>query len=439
VSTIVLVDPQLLGAAFAERVATREAKVGVVGLGYAGLPIAIAFANAGFDVTGIDIDVERVAAINERRSFLVDVSEEDYDVSGCLRATADFGSVASLDAVTVCVPTPLSKTQTPDLSFVLSAVEAVAERLTTGQLLVLQSTTYPGMTSELVASALESRGFAVGTDVFLGYSPERIDPGNDRWNLRNTPRIVSGISAECVERVSTLYATVVDNVVPVSDTVVAETAKLHENTFRAVNIALANELALMCDRLGVSVWEVIEAAGTKPFGFMPHHPGPGLGGDCIPVVPHFLSWRMRQYGYSSRLIEAAHEVNAAMPLHVADRVARLLEGSGRALDGARVLLLGITYKADVSDIRESPALEVMRHLLLGGANVRYCDPFVAAVDAGGARHESVRWSAEEARAADCVVVLTPHRHFLGHDRWDDCRLVLDTRNVVPAHPSVHRL
>src|SRR3954469_22737178 len=306
--------------AFDERIATREAAVGIVGLGYAGLPLAMVFAEAGFGVTGIDISEGRVRAVSERRSYLVDVPAERLDhLDGRLRAVTDYAAVRELDAVTICVPTPLSKTRTPDISYIVSAAESVAANLRPGQLVVLQSTTYPGSTEEIVLPILEKSGGRVGSDFFLGYAPERVDPGNKQYSIRNTPKLVAGVTPECRRRTELLYRQIVDTIVPCSSPMVAETAKIHENTFRAVNIALANELALMCDRLGISAWEVIDAAATKPFAFLPHYPGPGLGGDCVPVVPHILSWRMREYGYSAKLIDAANEVNASMPGHVIQR------------------------------------------------------------------------------------------------------------------------
>jgi len=428
------------GAAFADRIRTREARVGIVGLGYAGLPLAMAFAEAGLDVTGIDLSDDRVRAIAERRSYLVDVPADRYDgLDGRLRATTDYAAVGDLDALTICVPTPMSKTRTPDISYVVAAAESVAENLQPGQLVVLQSTTYPGTTEEIVLPILERTGAKVGRDVFLGYAPERVDPGNARWTIRNTPKLVSGVTDECRARTETLYREIVDTVVPCSSPTVAETAKLHENTFRAVNIALANELALMCDRLGISAWEVIEAASTKPFAFLPHYPGPGLGGDCIPVVPHFLAWRLREYGYSAQLIEAAHEVNASMPRYLVQKVSDALNEEGRPIKGTRLLLLGMAYKADVHDTRESPSFEVMRQLISRGADVRYCDPWVPEFELDGARHTSVEWTADEVREADCVVVLTQHRQFLEQPHWGDARLVVDARNVVPPGPNVHRI
>lgn len=424
-------------ATFEERIATREASVGIVGLGYAGLPLAMAFAEAGFGVTGIDLDEQRVRAVGEQRSYLVDVPAERYErLNGRLEATSDYGALADLDAITICVPTPLSKTRTPDLSHVVSAAESVAQNLRSGQLVVLQSTTHPGTTEEIVLPILERGGARVGADFFLGYAPERVDPGNKRHTIRNTPKLVAGVTPECLQRTELLYRQIVEHVVPVSSTVVAETAKLHENTFRAVNIALANELALMCERLGISAWEVIEAASTKPFGFLPHYPGPGLGGDCIPVVPHFLAWRLREYGYSAQLIDAAHEINAHMPLYVMQKVGDALNDAGLPIRGSRLLLLGMAYKADVHDTRESPSLEIMRQLLARGGEVRYCDPWVSELQLDGARHESVEWSPERVREADCVVMLTPHRKFLEQPLWEHASLIVDTRNVAPAGPRV---
>src|SRR5690349_23477803 len=430
----------LSAAAFEERVATRTARVGIVGLGYAGLPLAMAFAEAGFDVVGIDLNEERVQAITDGRSYLVDVPVERYAaVEGKLTATTDYGVVGSLDALTICVPTPLSKTRMPDLNYVVAAAESVAEQLAPGQLVILQSTTYPGTTEEVIRPILERAGAVVGQDFFLGYAPERVDPGNKQWDVHTTPKLVGGVTDECLQRTKLLYETIVNTVQPVSSPMVAETAKLHENTFRAVNIALANELALMCDKLGISPWEVIEAAASKPFGFLPHYPGPGLGGDCIPVVPHFLAWRLREYGYSARLIEAAHEVNASMPLHVIQKVSDALNDVGRSIKGSRLLLLGMAYKPDVHDTRESPSLEIMRQLLARGGDIRYVDPWVAEVELDGTSHRSGEWSAGEVAAADCVVVLTPHTVFSEQPLWDHAQLIVDTRHAVPDGPTVHQI
>ncbi len=425
---------------FAELLATREARIGIVGLGYAGLPLAMSFAEAGFPVTGIDLNTDRVDAVRQRRSYLVDVPEERYaGVDGRLSATDDYSVVAELDAITICVPTPLSKTRTPDMSFIIAATTSISEYLRGDQLIVLQSTTHPGTTEEVVLPILARGGHIVGEDFYLGYAPERVDPGNKRYSIRTTPKLVSGVTDECLARTTTLYDQVIETVIPTSSPAVAETAKLHENTFRAVNIALANELALMCHRMGISAWEVIEAASSKPFGFMPHYPGPGLGGDCIPVVPHFLAHRLREYGYSAQLIDAAHEINASMPTYVLQRIADALNESKRAINGSRILLLGMAYKADVSDTRESPSLEIMRQLLLRGADVRFCDPHVPVLELDGDQWSSVAWELDEVCAADCVILLTAHDEFCARPLWGAARMVLDTRNVVPPSATVRRL
>jgi UDP-N-acetyl-D-glucosamine dehydrogenase len=425
---------------FDERIETRNASIGIVGLGYAGLPLAMAFAEVGFDVTGVDLNDERVSAVKDHRSYLVDVPAERYEgLDGTLTATSDYSAVAELDALTICVPTPLSKTRTPDVGYIVSAAESVAANMRHGQLIVLQSTTHPGTTEEIVLPILEKTGGTVGKDFFLGYAPERVDPGNKDYSIKNTPKLVSGVTAECSRRTELLYRQIVDNVVTVSRPMIAETAKLHENTFRAVNIALANELALMCDRMGISPWEVIEAASSKPFGFLPHYPGPGLGGDCIPVVPHFLAWRLREYGYSPRLIEAAHEVNAQMPLYVIQKISDALNDARLPIKGSKILLLGMAYKADVHDTRESPSLEIMRQLLLRGGDVRYCDPWVPHLELDDVRHETVEWSDETVGEADCVVVLTAHTRFLEEPRWNAASLLVDARNVVPDGANVHRI
>jgi UDP-N-acetyl-D-glucosamine dehydrogenase len=426
-------------SAFDERIETREARIGIIGLGYAGLPLATSFAEVGFRVTGIDLDLDRVAAVREHRAYLVDVPAYRYEsMDGRLGATSDYAAVEELDALTICVPTPLSKTRTPDLSYIVAAAESVASYLRPGQLVVLQSTSQPGTTEEIVLPILERTGGVVGVDFFLGYAPERVDPGNGEYTIKTTPKLVGGVTPECRRRTELLYRQIVDTVIPVSSTKVAETAKLHENTFRAVNIALANELALMCDRLGISVWEVIEAASTKPFAFLPHYPGPGLGGDCIPVVPHFLAWRLREYGYSAQLIEAAHEINAQMPFYVVQKVTDALNDVGLPVKGSRLLLLGMAYKPDVHDTRESPSLEVMRQLLARDGDVIYCDPWVEAFELDGARHVSVEWSPAQVSEANCVAVLTAHRQFLVEPLWEHAKLIVDTRNVVPAAANVRR-
>ena len=400
----------------------------------------MAFAETGFEVTGIDLDDSKVSALKEGRSYLVDVPVERYGkVDGRVKPTTDYGAVAELDALTICVPTPLSKTRTPDLSYIVSAAESVAAHLRHGQLVVLQSTTYPGTTEEVVLPILESAGGRVGRDFFLGYAPERVDPGNDRYTIKNTPKLIAGVTDECRRRTELLYSEIVDTIVPCSSTRVAETAKIHENTFRAVNIALANELALMCDKLGISAWEVIEAAATKPFAFLTHYPGPGLGGDCIPIVPHYLAWRLREYGYSAQMIEAAHEVNARMPIYVVQKVGDALNDVGRPIKDSKILLLGVAYKANVHDTRESPSFEIMRQLIARSGDVSYCDPWVPEFELDGVLHSSVEWSPARIAEADCVVLLTQHGEFLEQPLWDEARLIVDTRNVVPDGDNVKRI
>lgn len=426
---------------FEDLIATREAVVGIVGLGYAGLPLAMAFAEQGFRVIGIDLNEDRVRAVQEHRSYLVDIPVERYAaVDGRLETTTNYAEAAEADAVVICVPTPLSKTRTPDVGYVVSAAESLAGSLRLDdQLVVLQSTTHPGTTEEIVLPILERTGRRVGQDFFLGYAPERVDPGNRDWTMATTPKLVSGVTEECLERVGLLYRQIVDTVMPVSSPMVAETAKLHENTFRAVNIALANELTLMCDRLGISAWEVIDAAASKPFGFMPHYPGPGLGGDCIPVVPHFLAWRLREYGYSAQLIEAAHEINAYMPMYVVQKVSDALNDVGLPIKDSRLLLLGVAYKPDIHDTRESPSLEVMRQLISRGGQVSYCDPWVDELELDDASHRSVELLPQRFAESDCVVMLTAHTDFADPALWENASLVVDTRNAVPDGPHVVRI
>jgi UDP-N-acetyl-D-glucosamine dehydrogenase len=429
-------------ASFDEAIATRVAKVGIVGLGYAGLPLAAGFAGAGFDIHGIDLDPDRAAAVNADRSYLADFHDGDLAaLEGDVTAATNYDRAGEVSAFIICVPTPLSKTRTPDLSYVVAAIEAVAARMVPGQLVVLQSTTVPGTTDDIVVPTLErATGGTVGRDFFVGYAPERVDPANKRgWNLRTTPKLVAGVTEECARRVEVLFQQVCDTVIVCPSPRVAELAKLYENTFRQVNIALANELALMCQRLGVSAWDVIEAASSKPFGFMPHYPGPGLGGDCIPVVPHFLSYRLREHGYDARMIEAAHEINTSMPGVVADLVCKALNDRGQAVRGARILLCGVAYKPNVSDLRESPALVVFEELRRRGAELSYADPRVSSVTVGDYVYRAVPWTVESVLAADVVVTLTPHDEFVAMPLWNAARTVVDTRNVVAPREGVYRL
>ncbi|MEW6756113.1 MAG: nucleotide sugar dehydrogenase [Candidatus Latescibacterota bacterium] len=421
----------------------------VVGLGYVGLPLAVAFAEAGFRVVGIDLDAARVAQLNAGRSYIADVPSSRLEpltrepthgtAGGCLTAAADFGALAEAAAVVVCVPTPLGKTRDPDMSCVTAAVEQAAAHLHPGMLLVLESTTYPGTTDELVLPRLEeayrrqngsAAGPHVGSGFFVAFSPERIDPGRTDWTLATMPKVIGGVTPQCLRVAVALYSSIVPSIVPVSSPRVAEMVKLLENTFRAVNIGLVNELAIMCDRLGVDVWEVIAAAATKPFGFMPFYPGPGLGGHCIPVDPHYLSWKLRTLNYNARFVQLASEVNYEMPRHVVDKVVRALNDAGRAVGGARVLVLGVTYKPDVSDVRESPALQVLELLQGWGADVAYHDPYVPRLSVEGVELRSVALQATELERADCVVVVTDHAAYDWVWIASRSRLVVDTRNAL---------
>lgn len=407
--------------------------VGVVGLGYVGLPLAVAFAESGATVVGVDLDAARVAAVRAGRSFVEDVPAETLARvvrAGRLGAVEDVGALKDADAVLICVPTPLGKSREPDISFIVAAADAVASVVRRGQLVVLESTTYPGTTREVLLPRIEARGLAPGTDVFLAFSPERVDPGNRRWTLRQIPKVVGGLTPRCRDLAALLYGRVVPAVVPVSTLETAEMVKLFENTFRAVNIALVNEVAIMCRRLGVSVWETIEAAATKPFGFMPFWPGPGLGGHCLPSDPHYLSWRVRLEGYEPRFIAFADEINRAMPDYVVSLVADALNDRGRAVRGARVLVLGVAYKANVADTRDSPAVEILRLLRAKGAAVEYHDPHVPALAVGGETLASLPWARADLAARDVVLILTAHDWYDWPAIVARAPLVVDTRNAT---------
>ena len=423
-----------------ERLTSRQARVGVIGLGYVGLPLAVAFARAGLTALGFDVNVDRTDAISRGESYIGDVPAGDVQhavETGALTATTDFAGLAEVDTINICVPTPLRKTRDPDLSYVVAAVDQVAAHLRPGQLVVLESTTYPGTVDEVVRPRLEAGGLCAGADFFLAFSPERVDPGSAEWNTRNIPKVVGGVNARSTEAAAALYGLIVDTVVPVSSPRVAEMVKLLENTFRAVNIGLVNELALMCRDLGVDVWEVIDAAKTKPFGFMPFYPGPGLGGHCIPIDPFYLSWKARQSGFESRFIELAGHVNGGMPRYVVERVAEALNSRSRAVRGSRVHLFGMAYKPNVSDVRESPAIDVADLLQRRGAVVRYSDPFVPAVREGSVALEAVTVERALAEGVDCAVITTDHR---GVDYAEVARrapVVVDTRNALAGVEGAH--
>jgi UDP-N-acetyl-D-glucosamine dehydrogenase len=419
-----------------EKLVTRTARVSVIGLGYVGLSLAVELAKAGLVVRGIDLDFERVTLLNGGESYLVDVPTSALAplvADGRLTASTEFDEAGSADALIICVPTPLRKSKEPDISYILSAVESLLPHLRPGQLMVLESTTYPGTTEEVVQPRLEANGLVIGRDFFLAFSPERVDPGNKRFTTANIPKVVGGVTGACTQLAAALYQQVTSTVFEVSSPRVAETAKLLENTFRSVNIALANELAFACRKIGVDPWEVIDAAATKPFGFMPFYPGPGIGGHCIPVDPLYLSWKVRLTGYEAQFIALADQVNRAMPEHVVALVGDALNDRGRALRDASVLVMGVTYKADVNDIRESPALEIIEMLERKGARVSYADPFTPQIAASGLKLNAVEPSEEAIAAADCVLILTNHSSFDGAMIAGAARLVVDTRNALKTY------
>jgi UDP-N-acetyl-D-glucosamine dehydrogenase len=430
-----------------ERLTARTARVGVVGLGYVGLPLSVEFARAGFDTTGIDLDQRKVDAVTHGTSYIPDVPTEEVSRlvnDRRLRATADFSCVAELDTINICVPTPLRKTKDPDMSYIVSAVEQIAKHLHPGMLIILESTTYPGTTEELVQPMLEAGGLKAGVDFFLAFSPERVDPGNPTFNTHNVPKVVGGVGPESTELASMLYGAAIETIVPVSSPQAAEMVKLLENTFRMVNIALVNEIALMCDRLGLDVWEVVEAAATKPFGFMPFYPGPGLGGHCIPIDPFYLSWKAKQTGFDPRFIELAGQVNGGMPHFVVDKITDALNRHEKSVNGSSVLVLGIAYKRDIDDMRESPSLDVMALLHQKGAKVRYADPYVPTLAArawhGGFDMQTESLTPAAIADADCVAILTEHRTVDYDMVLSSARLIVDTRNAIAGrHAHVFKL
>jgi UDP-N-acetyl-D-glucosamine dehydrogenase len=427
--------PVILG-----RIERREARVAVVGLGYVGLPLAVAFAEAGFCVTALEVDEERCRALNQGESYVRDVEGSRVAAvveAGRLQGTMDACDLRAADAVIICVPTPLNKTHEPDISHVVLATDAVVTNARAGQLVVLESTTYPGTTSELLRPRLEAAGFTLGEDVWLAYSPERIDPGNRDYDLAEIPKVVGGATPRCGEVARALYGVVFEQVVLVSSTETAEMVKLLENTFRMVNIGLVNEFAMWCHQLGVDVWEVIDAAATKPFGFMAFYPGPGLGGHCIPVDPLYLSWKLRGMNHSARFIDLAREINLAMPLYVVSRVTDALNEVGKAVRGSRILVLGVAYKPEVNDVRESPALEIMRLLHEKGARVQYADPFIPEVFIDGMEWRATELGDEALQESDCIVIVTHHSSFPWPRISADARMIVDARNALKGEVGAH--
>lgn len=408
-------------------------KCGVIGLGYVGLPLAVEIANAGFEVIGIDVDAKKVDAVNRAHSYVEDVPNSvlaKVVKKGRLSATTDFSVLAELDAVSICVPTPLRKTKDPDISFILDAVSEISKHLRKGQIIILESTTYPGTTDEMLLPELSRTGLTIGEDFFLAFSPERVDPGNKAHGTKNTPKIIGGITPQCTRKATAYYRKIFDTVIPVSSTKCAEMVKLLENTFRSVNIGLVNEVALMCDRLGLDVWEVIDAAATKPFGFMAFYPGPGLGGHCIPIDPHYLSWKLKTLNYYAKFIELAGDINANMPGYVVNKIISALNRVGKPLRNSHIIIIGVAYKKNVGDLRESPALDVIELLHREGARVEYNDPYVSEIREADVKLKSRPLTAKVLKSADCVVIITNHDAYDYNFICRHARLVMDTRNAT---------
>jgi len=416
-----------------QKVERREAVVGVMGLGYVGLPLAVVFAEAGFRVVGVDVDAEKVEALNRQTSYIEDIASETLARLGDrITATTDFAALETCDAVSICVPTPLRKTGDPDISYIVGAADEVARYLHPGMLVVLESTTYPGTTTEVVLPRLAGAGdrLRVGEDFFLCFSPERVDPGREDWTTKTTPKVIGGVTPACLEAGVALYGAAIETIVPVSSTEAAEMVKLLENTFRAVNIAMVNEMLLMCDKLDLDVWEIIEAAATKPFGFMKFTPGPGIGGHCIPIDPLYLSWKLKSLKYTARFIELADEVNTSMPEYWVQQVQDALNEVRKPVKGSRVLVLGVAYKPDVGDLRESPALDIIHLLQEKGAEVHYHDPHVPAFDHDGMAMQSVADLDAALQAADCTVIVTDHSAYDWAQVAERAQLVVDTRHAL---------
>ncbi|PIE19941.1 MAG: UDP-N-acetyl-D-glucosamine dehydrogenase [Proteobacteria bacterium] len=418
---------------FLKRVADKSAQIVVIGAGYVGLPFAVESAEAGFETIAYDLSKEKVESVNAGKSYIGDIPDERLSKlveAGKLRATTESIIMRSADAIIICVPTPLNKTKDPDVSMIMTATEAILGHLRRGQLIILESTVYPGFTREALAEQLERTGLKVGRDIYLAFSPERVDPGNETYQTKNTPKVLGGMTESCNRCAIALYEHFIDHLVPVSSCDVAEMAKLLENTFRSINIGLVNELALMCQKLGIEVWEVIDAAATKPFGFMPFYPGPGLGGHCIPVDPHYLSWKLKTLHYNARFIELAGEVNRGMPEVVVQRIADALNDAVKSVKDSKVLVLGVAYKADIDDMRESPAIDVIELLRRRGAKVSYHDPHVPSMVAGDETYECV--PLENVSDYDLVAILTDHSAFDYLPICQEAQLVFDTRNATKA-------
>ncbi len=417
-----------------QKIEQKKARIGIIGMGYVGLPLALEFCRVGFDVTGIDLDQKKIDSINKGKSYIEDATDADIKSAvdqGRLHATTDFSVLQQLDAVSICVPTPLRKTKDPDISYILNATREIKKYIHNNQLVVLESTTYPGTTEEIILPELESLGFKAGVDFFLAFSPERIDPVNKFFNTRNTPKIIGGVTQKCTETARALYSQAVDTVISVSSTRAAEMVKLLENTFRAVNIGLVNEIAIICNKLGMDVWEIIDAASTKPFGFMPFYPGPGLGGHCIPVDPHYLSWKLKMFNYNARFIELASEVNTNMPYFVVSKVFDALNAQKKSINGSDILVLGVAYKKDVGDVRESPALDVIRLLKDKGGIISYNDPHIPHLHEENMDIRSIDLGDYSMlKDYDCIVIVTNHSSYDYKKVVDYSKVVVDTRNAT---------
>jgi len=421
------------GKELKNKIANKAAKVSVIGLGYVGLPLAIEIGKAGFSVIGIDVNREKVNKINSKNSYIPDVTKEALTrlvSQKKLIATSDYKILKEIDIVSICVPTPLRKTREPDISHIIDAVSRVSQYLHQGQLIILESTTFPGTTKDIILPELEKRSLKVSKDFFLVFSPERVDPGNKKYTIRNTPKVIGGITSQCTEIAKFFYEQIVEEVILIASTQEAEMTKLLENVFRNVNIALANELALMCDRLEIDIWNVIEAAATKPFGFMPFYPGPGLGGHCIPIDPVYLSWKAKTYGFYSKFIEFAEEVNKNMPFYVVRKITDALNIHKKSINGSKILLLGVAYKENVGDVRESPALDIIEILSQKGAEVIYNDPYVPQIKIGERKWESLSLNENLLSQADCIVITTAHNDY--DHKWivENAKLIIDTRNAT---------
>ncbi len=423
------------------KISNRSATIAVAGLGYVGLPLAVEFARSGFRVLGLDVEEEKVRQINAGQSYIADVPDEHICSlvdAGMLSATCNYEDLSEADAISICVPTPLRKTRDPDMSYIIQAAQSIAKICRPGMLIVLESTTYPGTTEEIILLEITGEDLKVGEEVFVAYSPERIDPGNRTFSVRNTPKVVGGVTEDCTDVANALYRSAVDTIINVSSPTAAEMVKLLENTFRAVNIGMVNEMALMCDKLDIDVWEVINAAATKPFGYMPFYPGPGLGGHCIPVDPHYLSWKLKTLNYNARFIELASEVNASMPYYVIDKITEALNNAEKSVRGSRVVVLGVAYKRDVDDVRESPALDIISMLRQRGAQVCYHDPHVPQIRLENeVQMPSKAYDTRLLQSADCVVVVTDHSIFDWNEIAVHSQVIVDTRHVFSNGDGEH--